>query len=69
MKRDVLYNILLEFCIPKKLVRLIQMSSNETYSKVYVSKHLSDTFPIQNDLIAIAFQFSLRICHQESLRK
>jgi hypothetical protein len=26
VKREVLYNILLEFCIPKKLVRLIKMS-------------------------------------------
>jgi hypothetical protein len=36
IKREVLYNILLEFCIPKKLVRLIEMCFNETYSKVRV---------------------------------
>jgi hypothetical protein len=47
VKREVLYNILLQFCIPKKLVRLIKMSLNETYSKVHVGELLSDTFPIQ----------------------
>jgi hypothetical protein len=31
----VLYNILLEFGIPKKLVRLIKMYINETYSSPY----------------------------------
>jgi hypothetical protein len=50
VKREVLYNILLEFCIPKKLVRLIKMCLNETYSRVRVGKLLSDTFPIQNGL-------------------
>jgi hypothetical protein len=38
VKREALYNILLEFGIPKKLVRLIKMCLNETYSKVWVSK-------------------------------
>jgi hypothetical protein len=38
VKREVLYNILLEFGIPKKLVRLIKMCLNETYSKVRVGK-------------------------------
>jgi hypothetical protein len=50
VKREVLYNILLEFGIPKKLVRLIKMYLNETYSKVRVGKLLSDKFPIQNGL-------------------
>jgi hypothetical protein len=31
-----------------KLVRLIKMCLNETYSKVRISKHLSESFPIQN---------------------
>jgi retron-type reverse transcriptase len=50
IKREVLYSILLEFGIPKKLVRLIKMCLNETYSKVHISKLLSDTFPIRNGL-------------------
>jgi sorting nexin-29 len=50
VKREVLYNILLEFGIPKKLVRLIIMCLNETYSKVRIGKLLSDKFPIQNGL-------------------
>jgi hypothetical protein len=48
VKREVLYSILLEFGTPKKLVRLIKMFLNETYSKVHVGKFLSGTFPIQN---------------------
>jgi hypothetical protein len=39
-------NILLEFDIPKKLVRLIKMYLNENYSKVHVGKLLFYTFPI-----------------------
>jgi hypothetical protein len=33
-----------------KLVRLIKVCLNETYSKVCTGKHLSDAFPIQNGL-------------------
>ena len=44
--REVLYNILIEFGIPLRLVRLITMCLNETYSTVRVGKHLSDMFPI-----------------------
>jgi hypothetical protein len=33
-----------------KLVRLIKMCLKETYSKVRTGKHLSDSFPVQNDL-------------------
>jgi hypothetical protein len=45
-----LYNILIEFGVPTKLVRLIKMCLNETYSKVRIGKHFSDSFPIQNGL-------------------
>jgi hypothetical protein len=62
-----LHNILIESGVPMKLVRLIKMCLNETYSKVCIGKHLSDDFPIQNGLkqgsfIAIAFQLCFRIC-------
>jgi hypothetical protein len=50
IKREVLYNILLEYGIPKKLVRLIKMCLNETYSKVRIGKRLSDKFSTQNGL-------------------
>jgi hypothetical protein len=33
-----------------KLVRLIEICLNETYSKVSIGKHLSDAFSIQNGL-------------------
>jgi hypothetical protein len=50
VKREVLYNIISEFGIPKKLVRLIKMCLNETYSKVHIGKLLFDKFPIENGL-------------------
>ena len=34
VRREVLYNILMEFGVPKKLVRLIKMCLTETYSRV-----------------------------------
>jgi hypothetical protein len=50
VRMEVLYNILIEFGIPTKLVRLVKMCINETYIRVWVGKHLSDTFPIKNGL-------------------
>jgi hypothetical protein len=52
VRREVLYNtsILIEFGIPMKVVRLVKMCLIETYSRVRVGKHLSDTFPIKNGL-------------------
>jgi hypothetical protein len=48
--KEVLYNILIEFGVPMKLVRLILMCLNETYSTVRVGKHPSEVFPIRNGL-------------------
>ena len=45
-----MYNILIEFGIPKKLVRLVKMCSTKTYSRVREFKNLSDRFPIRNGL-------------------
>jgi hypothetical protein len=50
IKGEVLYNILLGFGIPQKLVMLIKMCLNETYNKVRIDKLLSDKFPTQNGL-------------------
>jgi hypothetical protein len=50
VRREVLYNILIEFEVPMKLVRLNKMCLNETYSKAHIGKHFSDNFPIQNAL-------------------
>jgi hypothetical protein len=45
-----LYNNLIEFGIPLKLVRLIKMCLSERYTRVWVGKHLSDRFPVKNGL-------------------
>ena len=50
VRREVLYNFLIEFGFPKKLVTLIKMCLTETYSRVQVGKNLSDMFPIRNGL-------------------
>jgi hypothetical protein len=49
-RKEIVYNIFIEFGVPMKLVRLIKMCINETCSNVHVGRHLSDTFPIQNVL-------------------
>jgi len=50
VRRVVLCNILIEFGIPMKFVRLIKVCLNETYSTVRVGKNLSGMFPIRNGL-------------------
>jgi hypothetical protein len=55
-----LYNIHIEFGVPMKLVRLIKMCLNETYSKVCIGKYLSESFPIQNGLWEYAYMMILR---------
>ena len=61
-----MYNILIEFGVTQKLVRLIKMCLTETYSRVRVGKNLSDMFPIRNglkqidDLSPLLFNFANR---------
>jgi len=50
IRREVLYEILIEFGISMKLVRLIKLCLPNTHSRVQVGKNLSDMFPIWNDL-------------------
>jgi hypothetical protein len=42
VRRETLYNILIKFGVPMKVVRLIKMCLNEMYSEVRIGKHLSD---------------------------
>jgi hypothetical protein len=46
-----LHNIFTEFVIPMKLVALIRMCLDETYSRARVDKNLSGMFSIRNGLI------------------
>ena len=45
-----MYNILIEFGFPMKLVWLIKMHVHEAYSRVQGGKHLSVMFPIRKGL-------------------
>ena len=57
-----MYNILIQFGIPMKLVRLIKMCLPETYSRVWVGSSLSDMFAIRNGLkqSPLLFKFALQ---------
>jgi sorting nexin-29 len=50
VRTEVLYNILIEFGVPRKLVGLIKMCLHETHSTLRIGKYQSDKFPIQNGL-------------------
>jgi hypothetical protein len=50
VRREVLYNILIEFGIPMQVTRLIKVYLNESYSRFRVGKHVSDVFRIRNGL-------------------
>jgi hypothetical protein len=61
---EALKNILIQFGIPMKLVRLIKMCLNVNYWRVRVGKHLSDMLPIRyalkkDDLSPLLFDFAL----------
>jgi hypothetical protein len=47
---EVLYNILMEYCKTMKLVRLIEMYSNSTYTEVRIGEDLRGAFSVQNGL-------------------
>jgi hypothetical protein len=60
-----LYNILIEFGISVKLVRLIKLCLREMCSRIQVGKHLSGMFPVTNGVkqgdasLALLFNFAL----------
>jgi hypothetical protein len=66
--RKVVYTIPVRLGISVKLVRPIRIYLNETYSRVRVSEHFTDTFAIMNSLkkrrcfIAIVFQLCFKVC-------
>ena len=70
VSREVLYNILIEFGIPMKLVSLIKMCMTATCCRVRIGKNLSDMFPIRNDfkqgdalsplLFNVALEYAIR---------
>jgi Reverse transcriptase (RNA-dependent DNA polymerase). len=45
-----LYNTLIKFGVPRKLVRLIKTCLDGTRSKVRIENYLSSSFPIENGL-------------------
>jgi hypothetical protein len=71
VRKEVCYDIIMEFGISMKLVRLIKMCLNKTYNRVWVGKHLSKLFPIRNVLkqgdallpllFNFAFQYAIRV--------
>jgi len=50
VRREALYNNLIKFSIPMKLVRLIKVCLTQTHSRVLVGNHLSAMFPVRNGL-------------------
>jgi hypothetical protein len=76
IRRELLYNILIEFGVPMILVRLINVCLNETYSKVCIGKHLSNSFLIQNGLkqdalspllFDFALEYTIRKVHENQV--
>jgi hypothetical protein len=65
IRREAWYNILIEFGIPIKVVRLVRLCLTEMFNRAGVGKNLSDVFPIrfglkQGDALSpLLFNFAL----------
>jgi hypothetical protein len=64
------YNILIEFGVPMKVLRPIKMCLNETYTEVRIGKYLSYNFLTQSGrrrrcFNATAFHLCFRISHRK----
>jgi hypothetical protein len=65
VRREVLCNILIDFGVPMKLVRLIKICLIEICSKIHICRYLCNIFPIQNGLkrgnalLPLLFKFAL----------
>jgi hypothetical protein len=44
VRREAVYNILIEIWTPRKLTALIKMFLNKTYSRVRIGNNLSESF-------------------------
>jgi hypothetical protein len=70
VRREVSCNILIEFGILVKQVKLLKMCLNEMYIRVWVGKNMSDMFHIRNGLrqgdallpllFSFAFEYTIR---------
>jgi hypothetical protein len=78
VRREVLCNIVIEFRVPMKLVRLIKICLKETYIKVRIFAYLPDSFPVQNGLkqgdalspliLNVALEYSIRKVQENQVR-
>jgi hypothetical protein len=78
VRREVLYNVGIEFGIPTKLISLIKMWLKETCIKVCVGTYVSDNFLIQKDLrqgdvlspqlFDIALEYAIRKVQEDWIR-
>jgi hypothetical protein len=62
VKREVLYSILIESGIFRKLLKLIKMCLNETYNAVHIGKYLFPTckgLKEEDALTSLLFNFAL----------
>jgi len=46
-RKEMFYNSLIEIYIPMKLVSVLEVCQNETYIRIRVGKHFSDTLPVK----------------------